>query len=523
MTANESIFESICPADLGLPPKFPAFRLSQRQALDWENEATEPLLAACLPTGSGKTLFAAAAAKFHSVKAVYLCATISLQAQVMNDFAPAGMVSISGRANYTCPNYGTCAEGYDESCSLHQTNRCPYTRAVERAKDSDLIVTNYAYWLHARKHNPSALERDGGRPVELLICDEAHNIEQQLTGYAEVKLYASETGKHAWPRDGIMDNALAPAAGHPSGPIFEWAHKEIVRLKDSSGDEDKDLLDRCRRIVRMNPNWVWQFSEHDRHVTFSPIRLSKFTSSLLSGVPRVLLMSASLNEFVLRLLLPSDAVYSYRSWPAVFPPQNAPVYHIPTRKLSWKSTEEDYEAVIAAADKIIDSRCDRKGIIHSVSYARARRAVLGSRHRDRFIWNESGGQLQASLDRFRRAGPGVVLVTPSVAEGFDFPAEQCEYGICLKFPFPNEMDRVTRERCGQIPGYRLHAAAQKIVQMRGRPIRSETDKAELFILDNAVRQLTGAEGRSYCPPGFRIFTVNEAPAPPPRIAVNAEG
>jgi Rad3-related DNA helicase len=107
-----------------------------------------------------------------------------------------------------------------------------------------------------------------------------------------------------------------------------------------------------------------------------------------------------------------------------------------------------------------------------------------------------------------------------VEQGFDFPGEQCEYQIVLKFPFPNETQRVVKERCAQIAGYRLHYAAQKIVQMRGRPVRSETDRAETFILDNAVRQLCGPEGRSYCPPGFRIFTVLAAPPPPPRINTN---
>ena len=110
-----------------------------------------------------------------------------------------------------------------------------------------------------------------------------------------------------------------------------------------------------------------------------------------------------------------------------------------------------------------------------------------------------------------------MLVTPSVEEGFDFPADQCEDQIVLKFPFPNETQRVVKERCAQIPGYRLHYAAQKLVQMRGRPVRSETDRAELFILDNAVKQLCGPEGRSYCPPGFRIFTVAQVPPAPAKM------
>ena len=125
--------------------------------------------------------------------------------------------------------------------------------------------------------------------------------------------------------------------------------------------------------------------------------------------------------------------------------------------------------------------------------------------------------LQGCLERFSSCRTRYVLVTPSVEEGFDFPADQCEYQIVLKFPFPNETQRVIKERCAQIPGYRLHYAAQKIVQMRGRPIRSYHDRAETFILDNSVKQLSGPEGRSYLPSGFRVFTVNTVPKAPPKI------
>jgi Rad3-related DNA helicase len=265
----------------------------------------------------------------------------------------------------------------------------------------------------------------------------------------------------------------------------------------------------------MGPNWVWQFDDRG-HVTFEPVRLSGFTSRLFAGVPRVLLMSASLSEFTLKLLLPPDLPYEYRAWPPVFPQDHAPVYHIPTVKLNWKSTDEDYALVISSMDKIIEGRLDRKGIVHTVSYRRAKTALTSSRFRHLFEWNDDAANLAAALSRFR-AQPGRILVTPSVEEGFDFPADQCEYQIVLKFPFPNETQRVIKERCAQIPGYRLHYAAQKIVQMRGRPIRSYHDRAEMFVLDNAVKQLSGPEGRSYLPSGFRIFTVNTVPKAPPKI------
>ena len=160
--ASGSIFDSLTPTDLGLPPKFDRYRLPQRQALEWlNNGCTTALSAACLPTGAGKTAIGLSLARLLGVKAVYLVATKALQAQVLRDGASMGMVDVRGRANYWCPNYGNCDRGYEEDCSVANTTDCEYTRAVGRARDADLVITNYAYWLHARAHNSKALEREG--------------------------------------------------------------------------------------------------------------------------------------------------------------------------------------------------------------------------------------------------------------------------------------------------------------------------------------------------------------------------
>jgi ATP-dependent DNA helicase DinG len=516
---KESIFDTLVPSDLGLPAKFSKFRKPQREALDWlQSSCLYQLNAACLPTGAGKTLIASAFAKILGVKATYLVATKALQSQVLNDFSNSGMVDLRGRHNYSCVHYGDCDSGSDANCSLAQTVKCPYALAVDKASQSQISITNYAYWLHSGGTKNKAFAE-----TELLICDEAHALESQLAGYASVKFYASELGRHGpMEQSGLMDNPLAPVAGSDGGRLATFAFTQQTRLLNKKrvtalSDEEDDLLDRCKRVGRMNPNWVWQFDDRG-HVTFEPVRIAQFSRGLFGSVPRVLLMSASLNEFTLKLLIPSDVQYDFETWGSVFSPSNAPVYHIPTRKLNWRSTDEDYKAIIEQADKIVDSRLDRKGIIHTVSYARSQRALQYSRHRDRFVWNTEGSGLSNTLERFRKDGPGAILITPSVAAGFDFPGTEAEYQIILKFPFPNETQRVIKERCTQIPSYRLWSAAQEIVQMCGRARRYEEDRCETFVLDNSVKQLCGPEGRSYCPPGFRIFTVTQVPPAPPKIS-----
>jgi Rad3-related DNA helicase len=504
-------YDTITPQDLGLPDKFKSFRLPQREALEWFDSCAEPITAACLPTGVGKTSLAVALAKILGVKATYLVATKALEAQVLGDFDSIGMRNVHGRANYKCRNFGDCDKGLKNKpvCSRAETSECPYACAVEVAAGSSLALTNYAYWLWSRRTNNKAFAGTG-----LLICDEAHQIENQLSSFASIKLYRREMGKHI--PDLKDPHGLSDDYSQDWENILVMAFKVDKTIEESTDDDDKDLRDRLARVIRMEKGWVWQRDDHG-HLTFTPVHLAPYARVLFGSVPRVLLMSASLTPFVLKSVLPSGLSFDYRAWGQVFPGQNAPVYHIPTRKLSWRSTDEDYKTVIEAADRIMRGRRDRRGIIHTVSYARAKRALGDCGERNRFIWNDDGKSLAGALDRFRKAPHDAVLITPSVEEGFDFPGTECEYQIVLKFPFPNEMDRVVKERCRQIPGYRLHHAAQKIVQMRGRAVRSYDDRAEMFILDNAVKQLCGAEGRSYLPPGFRIFTVAQVPPAPPRM------
>jgi len=101
---SPSIFDSMRPSDLGLPCKFSTFRRHQREALEWLTTACEqPISAACLPTGSGKTAIAMALAQLTNVKAVYLVATKQLQSQVLKDFASMGMVTSAGAPTTAVP------------------------------------------------------------------------------------------------------------------------------------------------------------------------------------------------------------------------------------------------------------------------------------------------------------------------------------------------------------------------------------------------------------------------------------
>jgi len=200
-------------------------------------------MAAQLPTGSGKTLFAAAAAALTGGKATYLVATKALQAQVLRDFEVSGMRDIRGRANYECTNYKNCDDGFEQDCSLGNTNACPYTCAVTAAQLSALPETNYAYWLYSQGVRNKAFE-----DTQLLICDEAHNIESQLSGFASVKLYARELNIDRVQRDFSPSGVMQPDIGgsyetRESGMARLLKGRAIETIAEFTSGSEGDLDD----------------------------------------------------------------------------------------------------------------------------------------------------------------------------------------------------------------------------------------------------------------------------------------
>lgn len=169
------------PRDLGLP--FDTFRGVQifalKQILDafWSGKTVVVVDA---PTGSGKSLIAAAVARALGMPAIYTAPTKQLQQQFLTAF-PGLAVEVKGRQNYVPLNYlppepgcvrpevhdehpdgrpPTCAEcdlRYEEDeignkypvCTFcHDPNLCPYLCARAAAFRSPFAVLNSSYFIH---------------------------------------------------------------------------------------------------------------------------------------------------------------------------------------------------------------------------------------------------------------------------------------------------------------------------------------------------------------------------------------
>ena len=132
--------------------------------------------------------------------------------------------------------------------------------------------------------------------------------------------------------------------------------------------------------------------------------------------------------------------------------------------------------------------------------------------------NPKGEAPTEMIEQYREAGPGSILVSPSVGTGYDFPGQQCEFNILCKIPFePPSVILRAREQAD--PEYRAYKAMQKMVQVFGRGMRSKQDSCENFICDDHVEWFIPRYGH-LAPRSFHNFfrTVNVLPQPPEKLS-----
>jgi Rad3-related DNA helicase len=433
------------PCELGFDAeKFPSFRNEQIEAIEQIANGEKRFQALCVPTGGGKSLIAAGAAKATGLKTVILTATKGLQQQYMDDFESVGMRDIRGKSNYQCADRDvSCRFGAMEGCRLTNRNGCVYECARDVAVASDLVVTNYAYWLRANERRKLGQEL-WSDSMELLICDEGHAAMQQLSGAIQVTL------RESWLREAGYKFKATDDLGEWAGYAAARGEDIKVDLKESIKELQRKPTEKIRkRVLQLeeldqalekiwsmsNDGWVCEMREG--RVGQINARVWEFDclwpgawaeGKLFCGVPKVVLMSATLRPASMGMLGVGKGEFEYREWDRVFPAQNTPVYHVPTVRMNWRTGEEDLRRWVERIDEIIESRLERKGIIHTVSYARQQYLLSHSRFAGDMLANTNEPDSEAAVGicgQFKERTAPVILVSPSFSTGWDFPGRDC--------------------------------------------------------------------------------------------------
>lgn len=238
-----------------------------------------------------------------------------------------------------------------------------------------------------------------------------------------------------------------------------------------------------------NPNnWVlesnWNEKTKQKELSLEPIWAYDYLDKyVFSHYDMVFLMSGTIldkNLFCqLNGLDVSKAVYY--SIPSPFAKKNRPIYYMPIGKMSFKSKEETFRKYIPYINKLLDKYKEQKGIIHTNSFELAN-WIQSSIKNPRLIFHDSSNKDEMLRLHMESEEP-TVIVSPSMDTGVSFDNDSARFQIIAKIPYPSLASQKNKLRQKNNPDWYSWKTVSGLIQMTGRPVRSEMDYADTIIID----------------------------------------
>ena len=510
------------PPEFGAPAKFHSWRDGQDN-LFWDVlDSKKRFSIHNAPVGCGKSLGYMTAALAMGKRVAVLTESKGLQDQIHKDFSGIGLYDMRGLANYTCRamaegghleaawnkrwgrptcEMGPCTAGL--RCDLKNSG-CDYFDSYKAAYGSQLVSTNYAYWIAIHKYG------EGLGKFDMLVCDEAHAADAQLSSALSVEFDA---------RDVRELKSKPPKADAPLQNWRMWARVQLQRVQGkldfytkgaaigqtaTAGTNgfsfvlDTDIPDaselkfwkklegKCKTLSESTDDWVIETSEDGHHTRIAPVWVRNYAEThLFLSIPRVVMMSATVRPKIEDLLGMNEKQCEFKEYPSTFPVSRRPIYWIPTVRLNYNTEPNDLKTWAVRIDQIIARRLHWKGIIHTRSYERQRYLKEHSRFRD-IMFANTAGNTRDVVQSFRDAKAPAILVSPSVGTGFDFPHDAARYQIIGKVPFRDARGAILKAQAEEDPDYLNYLTAQDLIQTYGRSNRAPDDFSETFIVDDSI-------------------------------------
>ena len=472
-------------------------------------------------TGIGKSAVALTVAQMmceetpsegYEPGAIFVTTQKLLQTQYEEDFSQMGMKSIKSATNYKCKykKYNTCADSQAEMRLEEKgtkfwnicTYNCNYRRAKEEFLSSKLSVTNFPYLLTEANFNGKT------KPRQLLIIDEAHNVETELSKFIEVSVFekfAKQTLKldippistqhqaYTWIKD-IYWPKLSSHVEHVRGMLKKYDKvREKLNQFVSLSRQLHMIEGHHQRLeyfleVFDKENWVFDVLQSDikglRRITFKPIDVSQYAEQYLFRLGhRVIFMSATMLDsqkfFEMVGVDKNNSSSLFLSSP--FPPKNRPILYAPVGKMTSKEIDNSLPRIAEAVRKILAQHKNEKGIIHTHSYKIAN--YLKKRIKSRRLLFPTAENRDETLKKHLNSKKPTVIISPSMTEGIDLEGDASRFQIICKVPYPFLGDKLVKKRMNKWKWWYSFQTAKTIIQSIGRSIRSSKDTAVTYIID----------------------------------------
>ena len=494
---TDNLFNQIFPFN---KPRQGQRDIIQRIIDAYQSGKTHVILQA--PTGTGKSVIAYSVAKYFG-KTVILTSQKILQEQYFKDLK---IPYVLGRSNYTCSENSnlTCQMG---TCKRHPKlycNNCPYLNAKEECLSSTICNLNYSYYLGITKTKKMPM-------LELIVCDECHNVQSQLIKTSTIKLSKAlleffgihnidipkETEIHQkkmiWllncvlPRLVVQYNSFKHTIEEFKQFKITAEYKKIV-TKLSAIERLISIINEIKAQEQQKQKIIINMQE--KCIQFKVLFGNNlFDKTLKAMSKRFLHMSATVlnkEQYCKNLGLDLNDV-EYIECNSNFPVENRLIHYIPVGSLNWAQKAQTIPKLVKKIKELLKKHNNEKGIIHTVNYniAQAIISSLSNTPEGQRLLMPRGVNRQNVLNLFYKSNEPYVLISPSLTEGLDLKEDLSRFCIICKVPYANITDEWVKERAHIDAGWYNTYTAETLVQMTGRSIRSETDTATSYILDES--------------------------------------
>lgn len=541
-----------------------SFREGQREAIEFALNAYnsgKKIVIIEGPTGSGKTAIGMTIANFFS-NSYYVTSSKQLQDQLESEFDDEISV-LKGRNSYPCTFYDrnkvllkniipldelaaklreppSCDAGFcktnagrafkisSSKCKRCFTpefrgdlknlsggnnfSECPYFERAITTSQHPKAVMNFSSFLFQTNFSQMF-----GAPRDLVILDECHNTESQLLDFVGLTI----NDKH------LKDHGLSlPLYNNAIDYVVWFNDNDVVNLlkldyEEAKAAEDfkleaelKSLILKLVKFIQDTERdvceWVSQVTEvkNSISVTFKPVFVKKYVYPyIFSKGKRVLMMSATIlnaNIICENLGIDRSDVATYRMKNR-FPVKNRPIYLKTVGKFTGgkAAMNEWAPRMLEAIEEIAGKYPGKRGIIHTHNFAIHDYIVewCGKDLRKRLLSQKHFGSKQALMEEHERSDD-TIIIAPAMHEGVDLKDDLSRFQVICKIPYANCFEDLQLKRRVELDrSFYIWSTALKLIQSYGRSIRSETDYADTFILDESIHKFM-TDAKSMLPSWF---------------------
>ena len=512
-------------------------RKEQKDALDFidseyqKNKLTKFFLLN-LPVGSGKSHLALMIADWYRKNVTKMSRVdIITNSKILQDqYADTyeSIADLKGKDNYECESYScSCAQG-GEFNRLNKTSceSCPYSFARENYISGGISLTNFYLYILYAIYNPKLMENRGAR---VLIVDEAHDFDDVMSDFISIKITDNVVKKFKFSNEydilkklksvnsisdyveflkflngEIITTTEDMERGMSSVPRNIKSDKRDLKISKVLKTKNTDVkvmnlvtdlkqyqlkIDVFLKEYKDNPNnWVlessWNEKMRSKELSLEPIWAYDYLDKyIFSNYDMVFLMSGTILDKNLFCQLNGLDVTkaSYYSIASPFPLKNRPIYYMPVGKMSFKSKEDTFKRYVPYIQKLLDKYKKKKGIIHTNSFELAK-WIEDSIKDPRLVFHDSSNKDEVLRMHMESEEP-TVIVSPSMDTGVSFDNDSARFQIIAKVPYPSLASQKNKMRQMNNPDWYSWKTVSGLIQMTGRPVRSDKDYADTIIID----------------------------------------